>query len=118
MLQIRGSGGSSKTRGGGVNVASLNSQSYVGEEGNDASRGWPVFENVKQKEVKTVLPHTRQLFVFLGSNRAHRTPQALEARAQNRRTKGRRMEGQTMGAAIQDKAWAQRFRLTRGGGDE
>ena len=101
MLQIRGSGGSSETRGGGVNVASLNSQSYVGEEGKDASRSWPVIENVKQKEVNTVLPHTRKLLVFLGSNTAHRTSQRREVRAQNTRTRADKWP---------DKAWAQRFR--------
>ena len=58
----------------------MNRQSYAGEEGENASRGWPVIENVKQKEGEIVLPHTRKLLVFLGSNTAHRTPKALEAR--------------------------------------
>ena len=102
MLQSRGSGGSSETRGGGVNViASFNAQSYVGEKGKDASRGWPYIENVKQKEVKTVLPHTRKLLVFLGSNTSHRTQEAREARAHKRTERA---------SACQDKAWAQPYR--------
>lgn len=102
ILETRGSGGSSESRGSGgsSDVASLNIQSYVGEEGKDESRGWPVIENVKQKEVKTVLPHTRKLLVFLGSNTAHRTPKALEARAQKTRKRA---------DTWKDKAWAQRF---------
>ena len=31
------------------NVASVNNQSYVGPEGRDWSRGWPVIDNVKQR---------------------------------------------------------------------
>lgn len=100
ISETRGSGGSSETRGRGVNIASLNFQSYVGEEGKDVSRGWPVIANVKQKEVRTVLPHTRKLLVFLGSNTANRTPKALEARDQKLR---KRLD------AWKDKEWAQRF---------
>ena len=95
-----GSGGSSDTRGRGIDVASLNAQGrYCGED-KDASRGWPKIESVKQKEVKTVLPHTRKMLVFIGS-KSIRTPKALEARAQKRRNRAE---------AWQDKPWAQRFR--------
>ena len=80
--EILGSGWSSETRGRGVNVVSLNIQSYVGEVGKDETRGWPVIDIVKQKEVKKLLPHTRKLFVFFGSNTAHRSPKALAAREQ------------------------------------
>ena len=95
-----------QTRGGStvpslkVNCVSLNIQSYVGEEGKDVSRGWPAIENVKQKEVNTVLPHTRKLLVFLGSNTAHRTPNALTKRwaqawAQRLRQHGRPKHGRS-----------------------
>jgi hypothetical protein len=99
--ETRGSGGSSETRGRGVNVDSLNIHSYNGEEGKDASRGWPVIENVKQKEVKTVLPHTRKLNVFLGSSGSHRTPQAREARVQKTSKRAHVWE---------DKAWSRAFK--------
>ena len=100
-MQIRGSGASSETRGGGVNVASLNSQCYNGEEGKGASRGWPVIQSVKQKGATTVLPHTRKLLLFLGSNTANRTPQAFEARREKTRTRAEKWP---------DRAWAQQFK--------
>ena len=94
ILETRGSGR-------GVNVASLNRQSYVGEKGENACRGWPVIEHVKQKEVNIVLPHTRKLLVFLGSNKAHRTPTALEARHRKRSIRAETWRGT---------AWTQQIR--------
>ena len=43
-------------------------------------RGWPVFDIVKQKEAKTVLPHTQEILVFLGSNWTNRKPESRKAR--------------------------------------
>ena len=87
-----------------VNGVSLNIQSYVGEEGKHVSRGWAAFERVLQKGVPTVLPHTRKLDVFLGSNTSHPTPKYLTKRW----------------AQTWARTWAQRFpeSLTLGGWDE
>ncbi len=95
-----------------INAASVNTQSFVGEEGKDASHGWPVLGNLKQKEVLKLLPHTQKMLVFIDSNKTHRTPEALQAREQKRRQRADTFVGA---------AWAQRFRnsqcTTRGGGD-
>ena len=93
-LPIRGGRGSSETRGCGANLGVLNSKSYTGESGKDVTRSWPVIESVKQKEVTTVLAHTRKLSVFLGSNTSNRTPQARKARAQKANVRSNKYWGQ------------------------
>ena len=103
--ETRGRGGSSEIRGRGVNVASLNNQSYGGEEGKDETRGWPVIGFAKQKEATTVLPHTRKLSVFFGSNTTHRTPTALAARGQKRQQRTREQQSKPRA----NKALPQRF---------
>ena len=52
---------------------------FIGS-GRNESLGWPTIQEVKQKKMGKVLPHTTKMSVFLGSRSSHRTPKAQEAR--------------------------------------
>jgi hypothetical protein len=48
--------------------------------GHDESLGWPIIQEVKQKKMGKVFPHTAKMSVFLGSSTSRRTPKAKEDR--------------------------------------
>ena len=48
--------------------------------GRNGSRGWPPLQEVKQKKMEKVFPHTTKLSVFLGSRSSHRSAKAQETR--------------------------------------
>ena len=94
MLETRGSGES-------IVLASVNTDSYVGEWGKDRSRGWPVLGYVKQKEVLMVLPHTQKLLVFIGSSLPNRSDAGHRARREAARQRADKWGS---------RPWAQRYR--------
>ena len=64
-------------------VVALNEESFNGDTGTDASRGWPVFHIVKEKEAMTTLPHTEKIVVFLESNTSHRSDKKRQDRQES-----------------------------------
>ena len=61
--------------------ASHQTKRFTGS-GHDESLGWPIIQEVKQKTMGKVLPHTTKMSVFLGSSASRRTPKAKSARLQ------------------------------------
>ena len=73
----------SQTRGSGGVYKHFNSKPFIGE-GEDLSRKWPTYEDVREKKSHLELPHTRKLFILFGSKRGHRSQPALEKRESKR----------------------------------
>ena len=119
-ITMSDTGGSSKwpstleTRGSGVRIkdpaderwagmlSTLTHEAFTGKAGEDETRGWPFIECVKQKKVITVLPHTKNMMIFMGSSKARRQPGALAYRADRRNQRA---------SAHNTKPWSQPFRM-------
>ena len=116
MLKHGGSGEwpkVSETRGCGVRIEepvneelakmehTLACEVFTGKAGEDESRGWPIIQNLKQKKVLTVLPHTKKMLIFMGANESRRTPEALAARYFSRRERADKWV---------DKTWSQPYK--------
>ena len=86
--------------------------SFIGNDGEDESRGWPKIDSLKQKKTFTVLQHTKKISIFMGSGGSgRRTPDRIAYRDDRRaeRAEG----GPCMGAAIQEKRQGQRQRSSK-----
>ena len=57
---------------------------YVGAEGKDRSRGWPVIEGTKERHPQHVSEHTKKIVIFFGSHESRRSWKKAEEREKKR----------------------------------
>ena len=67
---------------------------HSGGRGKDASKGWSVIPQVKQKSVQCKLEHTEKLSIYMGSRNSRRSEGSREMRNFKRRERALRNPGQ------------------------
>ena len=85
----------------------LSDLAFIGNDGEDESRGWPKIDSLKQKKALTVLQHTKKLSIFMGSGgSSRRQPDRIAYRDDRRAARAEEWSSQV---------WAQPYRRSAKG---